>query len=104
MPYAAREICICCYYNRCREQVSGTVKKGAKLADAHEELHGRACQRGWLMGLDSDSQAHYGCPDHGPALFNESLLSDFRSRFRQLYRCALVEASSVSSTDHKAAT
>lgn len=98
MSYVAREIGIGCYYNRCREQVSGTVKKGAKMADAHEELHGRAGNLGWLMGLDSDGQAHYGCPDHGPALFNESPLTDFRPRFRQLYRCALVEASPVSAT------
>jgi hypothetical protein len=87
-----REVSIGCFYPRCQQTITRSVAKGRKMSDAHEELHGIAGKAGWVIGLDAEGQAHYGCECHGPALYEVSPLSDFRTKFRQLFRRALVPA------------
>lgn len=87
----AREVWLSCYGHWCRNSIKGIVKKGAKMSDASAELEGRAGKLGWVMGLDSSGQAHYGCPSCGPSLYNTFTLDDYRSRFRRVCRPAIEE-------------
>lgn len=57
-------------FNRppCRETIEAKTMQEATV---------KANAAGWKIGLDSNGQAHYGCPSCGPGLFNPHSIPEY---------------------------